>query len=252
MHSTPTRFLARFQFLRGANLAKDVLHAGCEDGQRGARPGTGVLAETEKDPKSSSGDQQASARDHKSMGYGDRERLFFQITHSMRAHWKQDVLKATNSFHCKKMCDSRVYEYLAPTYVFRKVCGDELRKRAIDRRADQRPEMVINETYLQEELTSDSIRSSHDFRMDAKDLERIRSAIKLFIGTNSYHSYTPKMQIGDESARRHILSFDVGTSVVCAGSGVLKSTKVRRSDTQRWHRVGIVSDPWPIVYAPAD
>lgn len=98
-----------------------------------------------------------------------------------------------------------------PTYAFRSVCGDLLSNESLLREANGQLNMELGEQYIAERLTECSIRSAHEYRIDAETLGRIREAIRLFTGSRNYHSYTPRKPFSDDSAKRHIISLEVGS-----------------------------------------
>ena len=68
----------------------------------------------------------------------------------------------------------------------------------------------------------DALRSARDnlktFRLDSIRLELLRSALKEYEGTKSYHNFTTGKHPTDANAKRYILSFTCGEPFVDSGS----------------------------------
>ncbi|KAG1691505.1 tRNA pseudouridine synthase A [Nymphon striatum] len=87
---------------------------------------------------------------------------------------------AKSRFNAKNHCDSRTYSYVLPTFAFAP------------------PEVITEES----------------FRITEKLLEEIQSYLEMFKGIHFYHNYTSGKKSGEDSARRHIINFKIGTPFI--------------------------------------
>ncbi|XP_050725239.1 pseudouridylate synthase 1 homolog [Eriocheir sinensis] len=86
------------------------------------------------------------------------------------------IRRATKGFNCKSWCDSRTYSYMCPTYAFATT----------------------------KESTTD------DYRITPEVLEKLRSVLKLYLGTHNFHNFTARKKAQDASAYRYIMEIDCG------------------------------------------
>ncbi|KAG1691495.1 Cell division cycle protein 23 [Nymphon striatum] len=87
---------------------------------------------------------------------------------------------AKNRFNAKINCDSRTYSYVLPTFAFAP------------------PEVITEES----------------FRITEELLKEIQSNLDIFKGSHFYHNYTSGKKIGEDSARRYIMEFKIGTPFI--------------------------------------
>ena len=145
------------------------------------------------------------------------------------------ILEAAGSFHSKERCDSRVYEYVMPTYVFAPVDRDAFFASSDKKKQDN--ELSVNETENDPVVASKKIKYSEGseedeqeemddskgfdsytefvpteqeeadiraFRLTKDQLERIGNLLKCYHGTHQFHNFTPRKTIKDPSAQRYI------------------------------------------------
>ncbi|KAI7879567.1 tRNA pseudouridine synthase [Lichtheimia hyalospora FSU 10163] len=93
------------------------------------------------------------------------------------------------SFHAKTQCDSRVYEYLLPTYAFMPPAPRELKLRAKD-----------------------------GYRINEQQLAQFREALSKFAGTHNFHNYTIGRGAKDRSCNRYIMDIKVDDPIYINGA----------------------------------
>ncbi|KAJ2355527.1 tRNA pseudouridine synthase 1, partial [Coemansia sp. RSA 2618] len=124
--------------------------------------------------------------------------------------------KVVRSFNAKTMCDSRVYEYMLPTYVFMPPsdkCVEEARCVEFgDRRVP--------------ETTADEVAAKRGFRAPAELLQYVRAAFAKYEGTHDFRNFTVTKGCTANNSRRHIHWFTVSDPMVIQGSEWL-SLKVK-------------------------
>jgi tRNA pseudouridine38-40 synthase len=103
-------------------------------------------------------------------------------------------VRTTGSFSSKDMCDSRVYEYLLPSYVL-KPPHDMYRA-------------LWNKTTVAEEtVPTERIAEMRAYKIPSDVLERFRETLSGYEKTKNYHNYTTGKPFKDTSAKRYILGF---------------------------------------------
>lgn len=151
------------------------------------------------------------------------------------------------SFDSKLHCDSRFYEYLIPTFMFKHGSSFDssfLKNMNLERNMDtnnanqfdknesdtnseseeisERPlrEDVNNASKVNQfdplnlnnfHLSEESALELSSFRLSSEELQKIRSVLNSFEGSHFFHNYTIKKSSSDPSACRKIISFKVKT-----------------------------------------
>jgi tRNA pseudouridine38-40 synthase len=125
--------------------------------------------------------------------------------------------RVNNSFHAKNMCDSRIYEYILPTYCLMDV-NPELypySQVGMDNNIEQKiPDWVPLELPLPKEA---DIKKLSSYRVDKKRLAQFAEMLKQFVGTKNHHNFTMGKGFKDHSAKRYITSFTTGEPFIKNG-----------------------------------
>lgn len=111
------------------------------------------------------------------------------------------------SFHAKTACDSRIYEYLLPTYAFMPP-----RPREITDEPKSEDDLKIfseNTTKYIRRSTKEELLAQQNFRISKEDLEQFRQAMSMFVGTHNFHNYTVGRSSKDKSCFRYIININV-------------------------------------------
>lgn len=118
-------------------------------------------------------------------------------------------------FHAKNQCDSRIYEYLLPTYTLRQRKNPIVLKDQSDSPKDIKI-MTKDSTVLRYATPDDSCLLS-DYRLDQKRLGKFREAMLIFEGTHNFHNYTISKGLQERSIHRHLKSIKVSDPKVIYG-----------------------------------
>ncbi|KAL5036443.1 hypothetical protein BDV3_005129 [Batrachochytrium dendrobatidis] len=118
--------------------------------------------------------------------------------------------RVQQQFHAKHHCDSRIYEYILPTSVLKKVDPTyyPLSKIGVAAgvtfenmgRAKMEP-IEIPEHTDNEKETIQGYRTNH------QELEEFRAILNEYVGTHNYHNFTIGRKFEDKSSIRYIISF---------------------------------------------
>ena len=117
-------------------------------------------------------------------------------------------VKVIRSFHAKTLCDSRIYEYLLPTFVF---ISPEKESNSATIQNDTATQKVFVDVPL---ATSEEMIEKRKYRISQETLEYVRRGFKAYEGTHNYHNFTISRSPLEKSCNRYIVNFQV--SVFCS------------------------------------
>ncbi|KAI8088638.1 pseudouridine synthase [Halteromyces radiatus] len=96
-------------------------------------------------------------------------------------------VETQKSFHAKKLCDSRKYEYLLPTYTL----------------------MPLFDQQQLQQQKEEIWKLKQQFRISKARLDQFKQVMTRFIGTHKFHNYTIKHDDSEMYVKRHIKSIIV-------------------------------------------
>ncbi|KAG0043197.1 tRNA pseudouridine synthase 1 [Gryganskiella cystojenkinii] len=131
-------------------------------------------------------------------------------------------VRTNNSFNAKVLCDSRVYEYLLPTYVFlprpefpEKPEGEALKPTVVREDAPD-GSMAWDENV--KISTPEEMVEKRKYRIDEATLAKVREAFKAYEGTQNFHNFTIGKKFNDRACKRYIMSFNVSDPKMIQGT----------------------------------
>ncbi|KAI9495703.1 pseudouridine synthase [Zychaea mexicana] len=127
--------------------------------------------------------------------------------------WGYVVTK--RSFHAKTGCDSRIYEYLLPSYAFMAPSPKELKKE--QEHEDDLKLVYGNEVFYLPRSTPEEIKAKEAYRINEEDLASFREAMGMYQGTHNFHNYTIGRGALDKSCLRYIMSTKVEDPIYIDG-----------------------------------
>lgn len=131
--------------------------------------------------------------------------------------WK--FVRTRNNFHAKNECDSRIYEYLLPTYCLLP-CDPSLYPYSTIAAESKIDPAEVYERRKQfdiielEKESLESIAQKRKYRINATTLAKLREILKEFEGTKKHHNFTVGKTFKDHSAQRYIMSFSASDPFV--------------------------------------
>ncbi|KAJ3300730.1 tRNA pseudouridine synthase 1 [Borealophlyctis nickersoniae] len=146
-------------------------------------------------------------------------------------------VKVSKPFHAKNTCDSRIYEYLLPTYVLqpcspvlypRSGVGESARMTVAEEDGDAKSvaeddyaKTVVNEddtmTVVEEnehkvfdipKMNAEELNRKRSYRAPAHQLEKLEMLLNQYAGFHNFHNFTNGMKFSDKKAMRLIKSFE--------------------------------------------
>lgn len=107
-----------------------------------------------------------------------------------------DIRRTSNSFHAKENCDSRIYEYLIPSWIF---MDNHVPESIKSERSEEPFIATMSDIPIQDSLKS--------YRISEEKKQLIQELLSMYCGTKNYHNFTIGKESKDASAKRHIKSF---------------------------------------------
>lgn len=121
------------------------------------------------------------------------------------------IIRTSNSFHAKNAADSRIYEYLLPSYCLMPANPIYYPNSAIAKDLPNKEQYVKkvknNEPVEIPPYTEEEIQKFRDFRISPEKLESFRQALEMYVGAHNYHNFTVGKKFEEESSTRYIISF---------------------------------------------
>ncbi|TKY88061.1 hypothetical protein EX895_003157 [Sporisorium graminicola] len=124
------------------------------------------------------------------------------------------VTRVQNGFNARQSCDSRMYEYLLPTYVFvppkpgstMHAMLVKMRDEEIAKTGSSTLDEVVAHPFWEAQGTSHDFSTDmlakKAFRLPAASLARIRSIFKRYHGSHNFHNFTVGKEFRDRSCQR--------------------------------------------------
>ncbi|KAJ2710462.1 tRNA pseudouridine synthase 1 [Coemansia spiralis] len=125
-------------------------------------------------------------------------------------------VRTVRSFNAKTMCDSRIYEYLLPTYVFMEP-------------SQQCQEIAQTVDLGEREVpvsTPEEMEQKRAYRMSATMLQFVRDALAKYKGTHDFRNFTVTKGCTENNSKRHMFWFEAAEPMVVQG-GEWLSIKVK-------------------------
>lgn len=116
-------------------------------------------------------------------------------------------VQTMRNFNAKTGCDSRVYEYLLPTYTLmaKKPIDPVLLENAADQKLIELPPP-----------TAEELAEKRAYRASEEQLKEVANVLSAFEGTLNFHNYTIGRHYKDRASSRYIMSFKVCVCVLPA------------------------------------
>ncbi|KAI1317795.1 tRNA pseudouridine synthase 1 [Mortierella claussenii] len=134
-------------------------------------------------------------------------------------------VRTLNSFSAKTLCDSRVYEYLLPTYVF--LPRPPLPEKPSDAESSAPRETVVREDVPEGSMawdenvhisTPEEMAEKRSYRIDPATLDKVRQGFSHYVGTKNFHNFTIGKNFKEKSSQRFIMKFDVSDPKIIQGT----------------------------------
>lgn len=141
--------------------------------------------------------------------------LEFGVTNHIRKYTRRKssrvfcigYVETQRGFHAKNKCDSRIYEYLLPSYT--------LQQSASKNHWTEEPSTARDVKILTEDGTLVRYMTPTDpekllsYRVNQDRLSQFKEAMSIFQGTHNFHNYTIARSFNDRAAQRFMMDIKV-------------------------------------------
>ncbi|KAF9922695.1 tRNA pseudouridine synthase 1 [Linnemannia zychae] len=132
-------------------------------------------------------------------------------------------VRTLNSFNAKVLCDSRVYEYILPTYVFlpRPPIPEPTETTKEGAATAVRAEVPEGSMAWDENVhisTPEEMAAKRNYRIDEATLAKVREGFAAYVGTKNFHNFTIGKNFKEKSCQRFIMSFNVSDPKMIQGT----------------------------------
>ncbi|KAJ2747762.1 tRNA pseudouridine synthase 1 [Coemansia sp. BCRC 34301] len=143
------------------------------------------------------------------------------IVEKVNAHLPDQIrvwgfVRTIQSFNAKVMCDSRIYEYLLPTYVLMEPSEANL---------ELAKTVPFDERQIPETKAED-MRVKREYRVSKEKLQFVRDAFAKYKGSHDFRNFTVTRGCTENNSKRHMHWFNVSEPMIIEGSEWL-SLKVK-------------------------
>ncbi|KAG0253695.1 tRNA pseudouridine synthase 1 [Mortierella polycephala] len=130
-------------------------------------------------------------------------------------------VRTLNSFNARTLCDSRVYEYLLPTYVFLPRPPLPERSETATTTAVLREDAPEGSLAWDQNVhisTPEEMAEKRKYRIDEATLAKVREGFASYIGTKNFHNFTIGKNFKEKSCQRFMMKFDVSDPKMIQGT----------------------------------
>ncbi|KAI7959694.1 hypothetical protein MJO28_003485 [Puccinia striiformis f. sp. tritici] len=140
-----------------------------------------------------------------------------------------EIIRVQNSFNPRSLCDSRVYEYSLPTWLFLPPKPgsplhqrlDKLRQKNGVQKEGNDPEAVwwdAHSDLLEKDFKSIQAEKRRSYRISKSMIDRIKSVLDQYKGTHNFHNLTVGKAFTERNAVRIMKDFTVSEPFLVGGS----------------------------------
>ncbi|KAJ2995816.1 tRNA pseudouridine synthase 1 [Globomyces sp. JEL0801] len=129
--------------------------------------------------------------------------------------------RVNNSFSAHTLCDSRIYEYLLPTYCFMEASAIDYPFSNIAIETDMTLEKSGRTLFQPREViepTLEEMKLKRQYRITNQKLDKFNSILSKYVGTHNYHNFTVGKSFNDRSAQRYITLCEAGVPFLQDGA----------------------------------
>ncbi|KAF9909116.1 tRNA pseudouridine synthase 1 [Linnemannia zychae] len=132
-------------------------------------------------------------------------------------------VRTLNSFNAKVLCDSRVYEYLLPTYVFlpRPPIAEPSASTQTGASTTIRTDLPGGSMAWDENVhisTPEEMAAKRAYRIDEATLAKVREGFAAYVGTKNFHNFTVGKNFKEKTCQRFMMSFTASDPKMIRGT----------------------------------
>ncbi|KZP01602.1 pseudouridine synthase [Calocera viscosa TUFC12733] len=130
------------------------------------------------------------------------------------------TVRTANNFNARMSCDSRVYEYLFPSYILippkpgskmaAQMASDKpVSDEALAALAGATKTGYMHPFWAVEDLGEPDLERKRRWRVGEESIKRLRELVKAFEGTHNFYNYTVGKDFKDKAVKRYMMSIEV-------------------------------------------
>ncbi|OBZ87552.1 tRNA pseudouridine synthase 1, partial [Choanephora cucurbitarum] len=116
-------------------------------------------------------------------------------------------VETQRSFHAKTKCDSRVYEYLLPSYALK--CLEKDKEWTSTPQTDRDIQIATSDGAVLKYVKPTDPQLLSSYRISQARFNKFEEAMSHFVGTHNFHNYTIARNFHDRSSNRYIIDIKV-------------------------------------------
>ncbi|KAI7874618.1 pseudouridine synthase [Mucor mucedo] len=123
-------------------------------------------------------------------------------------------VETQRTFHAKTKCDSRVYEYLLPSYTLN---AFERKEWTLEPSSDKDYMTRTEHGAVTKYIAPTDPQVLKAYRVDTPSFDKFKQAMELFQGTHNFHNYTIAKPFADPSCKRFMMDISVNEPMMIEG-----------------------------------
>ncbi|KAI8887658.1 pseudouridine synthase [Backusella circina FSU 941] len=123
-------------------------------------------------------------------------------------------VETQRSFHAKTACDSRIYEYLLPTYTLQPPLERVIREKPT---SDKDIKILTEDSATIFYVAPKSQQELLNYRVSKDRFDMFKDAMLKFKGTHDFHNYTVRRGLHDNATRRYIIDINIQEPMIIKG-----------------------------------
>ncbi|CEP15398.1 hypothetical protein [Parasitella parasitica] len=121
-------------------------------------------------------------------------------------------VETQRSFHAKTKCDSRIYEYLMPSYALKQLEPNKIWTN--EPQSDNDVKIATGDGTLIRYIKPTDPSRLLAYRVDQERFSKFRKAMQMFKGTHNFHNYTIGRSFADQAANRFMIDICVDEPMI--------------------------------------
>lgn len=124
-------------------------------------------------------------------------------------------METQRNFHAKNKCDSRIYEYLMPSYALQQL--EPNKEWTTEPQSEQDIQIATADSTLTRYMKPTDPAKLLAYRVDQERFAMFKRAMQMFKGTHNFHNYTIARSFKDRAANRFMIDINVDEPTMIGG-----------------------------------
>ncbi|GAN04410.1 pseudouridylate synthase [Mucor ambiguus] len=124
-------------------------------------------------------------------------------------------VETQRNFHAKNKCDSRIYEYLMPSYALQQL--EPNKEWTTEPQSEHDIQIATEDSTLTRFMKPTDPTKLLAYRVDQERFSKFKRAMLMFNGTHNFHNYTIARSFNDQAANRFMIDINVDEPMLIGG-----------------------------------